>query len=325
MTEEDFIARWASDRPVYEAWGNVVVRTVLDELRGMIAPLSADLFLRLPPKPRLKGDASFLEKAFYRGKSYSDPFTDITDKVGVRFVVLLGTDIRTVEQAVTSSDLWTCDKDRDFEEEQNKDPIRFDYSAVHYVVRAKRDVEEEGVRIPKGSPCEVQVKTILQHAWGELTHDTIYKPTINATPQMKRAAAKSMALLEATNDYFEQVSKEVLALYTAEQKISDTLSTIYEGYVGRPPEKSKLEALLVSAMHGALPEDFRTRLDSFLEQNSYISGLIAERAATKLFYRQPSILLCYYFVGSEPLKIKERWPLTVEELMPIFTDMGEAF
>ena len=49
------------------------------------------------------------------------------------------------------------------------------------------------------------MRTLLQHAHSELTHDTIYKPSVVQTPAMLRAAAKSMALIEATGDYFEEL------------------------------------------------------------------------------------------------------------------------
>ena len=40
---------------------------------------------------------------------------------------------------------------------------------------------------------------------------------VDATPEMKRAAAKSMALLEATNDYFESVFDQVEAATAPER------------------------------------------------------------------------------------------------------------
>ena len=69
----------------------------------MIAPVAADVFLRIPPKPRTKGEVSFLEKAFYR-KAYVDPYVEVTDKVGVRFVVLVASQIQMVEKALLSID-----------------------------------------------------------------------------------------------------------------------------------------------------------------------------------------------------------------------------
>jgi ppGpp synthetase/RelA/SpoT-type nucleotidyltranferase len=198
--EEAFLQRWEAERAAYAAWGRMISHEVQTRLGPVIAPIRADYFLRTAVAPRTKDSQKLVEKAFYRNKNYADPYEDITDKVGTRFVVLLGSEIPTVESVLTSIEGWHYSKDRDFEEEQKKNPLKFDYAAVHFVVRPDNDVEFEGVRIPAKTPCEVQIKTILQHAYSELTHDTIYKPQIEATPTMQRNAAKAMALLEATND-----------------------------------------------------------------------------------------------------------------------------
>lgn len=126
MNEAEFLERWTSERSMYEAWGQHVVSRVLEGVGTTIAPLAVDIFLRIPPKPRLKTDASILDKAFYRSKPYSDPYAEITDKVGVRFVVLLTGDIRQVEAAIVACPDWACSKDRDFEDEQATDPVKFE-------------------------------------------------------------------------------------------------------------------------------------------------------------------------------------------------------
>ena len=82
--------------------------------------------MKTPVIPRLKDDYKLIEKAFYRNKTYTDPYTDITDKVGTRFVVLLGRDINLVSRSVMEITDWSWTKDRDFEEEQSGNPVVFD-------------------------------------------------------------------------------------------------------------------------------------------------------------------------------------------------------
>ena len=120
MTEDELIQKWNEERPMYEAWGRFVVQHVSKSVGDLVAPISGDVFLRIPPNSRLKEDVSLVEKAFYRGKNYEDPYKQITDKVGTRFVVLLTRDLRVVEDAVQNSPFWDFSKDRDFEEEQKK-------------------------------------------------------------------------------------------------------------------------------------------------------------------------------------------------------------
>ena len=85
----------------------------------------------------------------------------------------------------------------------------------------------EGVTIPKGLTCEVQVRTLLQHAYSELSHSRIYKPSFDPDAKVKRVIAKSMALLETTDDFFEEVNDRMneIAAYTLLNQLTDLLST----------------------------------------------------------------------------------------------------
>ncbi len=321
MTEEELLERWAAERPIYEAWGHYVIEQVSARLVDKLPKVGIDIFIRIPPKYRLKDDFSFVEKAFYR-KAYDDPYTQITDKVGTRFVVLLGTDVPVVGEAITSVETWKASKDRDPEEEANENPIQFDYKALHFVVRNIAELEAEGVTIPPGTPCEIQVKTLLQHAYSELTHDTIYKPSVTKTPQMMRAAAKSMALLESTNDYFESVVEQVEAAILPEREATALLREIYEAGVGRPAQPSRVEGLLLDAL---LPEQsYAESLSQFLSERRYVFERVNEHASMKLLFRQPSILLVYFLAATTPANLVRKWPLTRDELTPVFTDLGLA-
>jgi ppGpp synthetase/RelA/SpoT-type nucleotidyltranferase len=309
---------------MFEAWGDAVVERIVQGLNGSLSPLSADIFLRIPPKARLKADVSIVEKAFYR-KNYDDPYNQITDKVGVRFVVLLNSDLKMIAKVIEECGLWTASKDRDFENEQNENPIQFDYAAIHYVVYCKGNRTIAGTDVREGTPCEVQVKTILQHAYSELTHDTIYKPRVDATPAMRRAAAKSMALIEATNDYFEDVTKQVSAVTSPERAVTAALTPLYQQAVHLEPQTSRVEGLLLDTFQIDDVEHFASKVAKMLEQSDFIGSRIAERAKTKLLFRQPSILAAYYLAQSQGADLKARWPLTEDELKPIFVDLGLAF
>ena len=309
---------------MYEAWGDAVVESIVQGLNGNLSPLSADIFLRIPPKARLKADVSIVEKAFYR-KGYDDPYNQITDKVGVRFVVLLNSDLKMIARVIEDCNLWTASKDRDFENEQNENPIQFDYAAIHYVVYCKGNRTVGGTEVRDGTPCEVQIKTILQHAYSELTHDTIYKPRVDATPAMKRAAAKSMALIEATNDYFEDVTKQVSAVTSPERAATAALTPLYQQAVHLEPQTSRVEGVLLDAFQIDNLEHFASEVAKMLEQSDFIGARVAERAKTKLLFRQPSILAAYYLAQSQGADLKARWPLTEDELKPIFVDLGLSF
>lgn len=317
--------RWRSERATYEAWGQLITETVRNRLVPLVEPDPVDYFLKAAPIPRVKADLKLVEKAFYRNKGYKDPYASITDKVGTRFVVLLGSDIGKVVEALQAEEGWTWSKDRDYEEEQKRNPIAFDYAAVHFVVRPKADVEFAGKTIPANTPCEVQIKTILQHAYSELTHDTIYKPQIQATPTMQRDAAKAMALLEATNDYFEKVSEQVLSAISAMRDMTNSLSDVYREATGLDPSPSLLEGLLLEAYEQRAGDDYVERARQLLQSKSFLVDRIKERVAQRNpLFSQPSILLAYLDIARRRSRAIQDWPLTEDEMEPLLNDFGES-
>lgn len=323
--ETELLTKWHEAKDGHLAWGCHVRDRVIGELQPHIAPVTADYFLKTAVEPRLKDDAKLVEKAFYRGKAYKDPIVDITDKVGIRFVVLLGSDIDKVVAAIEAISGWTKSKDRDYEEEQKKNPIAFGYAAVHYVVSPVEQIDLGGLVVPAGTTCEVQIKTLLQHAYSELTHDTIYKPQIDATPIMQRNAAKAMALLEATNDYFEAVAADVNKALASVREVTGKLSVAYKLATGLEPKPGVLEGLLLEAYEPSEHDDYMHSINNMLLEKPFVAEKIKERVAGKNpLFAQPAVLLAYLAAIKSPKKAQKHWPLTPSEIEPILNDLGES-
>jgi hypothetical protein len=142
---------------------------------------------------------------------------------------------------------------------------------------------------------------------------------------MQRAAAKSMALIEATNDYFESVVDQVEAATAPERELTRSLSALYCDKIGSAPQPSRVEGILLDAFSDILPNDVAGDTASYLGGNDFIVRVVANRATTRLLYRQPSILLVYLLAAGRGADLKARWPLTDDELRPIFSDLGLSF
>jgi putative GTP pyrophosphokinase len=322
MNESDIVAQWITDRPIYEAWAEFVRDEICSIVASTIHPLKLDEFLKVPIKPRLKETKSLVDKALFRQKSYENPYSDITDKVGMRFVVLLTSDIKKIEQAICSSDNWSSSKDRDYEEERKAKPLEFAYQSVHYVVRATRELTIGDITVPSGTPCEIQVRTLLQHAHSELTHDSIYKPKRTAAPEIQRTVAKSMALIEAADDFFERVMEDLGKATNPERSALAVLTDLYVKYLNVSPESQKSNLLILDAFLDKLDDDLENRVNDLIQTKPYVINRVSERTVSQHFYRQPAILLVYLMATESPSVTKERWPLTLEELRPVYRDLG---
>ena len=324
--EQAFMAQWHAAKPAYQRWGDLVLNRLHQLIAARVPASQAGHFSRIPTPPRLKDDQSLLQKAFFRPeKNYADPFNNIEDKVGVRLVLLLDDDVRMMALAIeTETEFWTAVRARDHEAERELHPYEFVYQSIHFIVRSKTGLLfADGAPLPEGIPCEVQVRTLLQHAHSEITHDTLYKPSIKTTPSMKRAAAKSMALIEATADYFTELNKLISDQVSPLKKTLQHLSEHYTEIVGRSPGNgdTPLDGLILDryAVDVALAD-----ISAWLSTRNWIGSRITERMELHPVFKLPTILMIYFKVGTEPLTASVNCPIPDNDLELIYSDLGSS-
>lgn len=142
---------------------------------------------------------------------------------------------------------------------------------------------------------------------------------------MQRNAAKAMALLEATNDYFEKVSTDVSAALASVRRMTADLSTIYRDIIGFESKPTVLEGMLLSAYETVAGDDHTGTLRQFIEENPFVADRIKAHVADRNpIFSQPSVLLAYYAVYRSVRKATSVWPLTPKEMEPLLNDLGES-
>ncbi|WP_454008455.1 GTP pyrophosphokinase [Alcaligenes phenolicus] len=328
MSEKDILERWEREKPLYRAWASLIGHEIERRLVPAIAPTPLGYFLKVPMEPRLKGDTSLIDKALYRGKPYKDPYGDITDKVGMRYVVLLTTHIAQFISIIESQEcgaFWGWSKDKDYEAERLAKPLEFAYQSVHYVLRSKAGLSFGGVDIPEGIACEVQIRTLLQHAHSELTHDTLYKPKTTAQPSVKRTVAKSMALIEATDEFFEQAMRDLAVASEPQRQLLDYLAATYKTGTGLEPGQERSNQLVIDAFMELLPADVIALLEAFLKEKNYVFEKIKGQNGQRHFFNQPTVLLAYFMAENMPARTREHWPISADDLAKVFSDLGKKY
>lgn len=309
----EFIKKYEEDKPIYEAWGNFV----LNEIETKILNIK----YKIPPKVRIKDSNSLVAKAFYRGKDYKDPYTEITDKVGMRFVVLLTSEIKKIDDFIITNKNWEYSKDRDFEKERAEEPLSFDYQSMHYVVISKNDSKYDNISIPKGIKSEIQIRTLLQHAFSELSHDRVYKPKFDPSAKVKRIIAKSMALLEATDEYFEEVDKQMKDITVF--KILDHLTENYSKIILLDKEVNKKTNLMILETFSEDLDEYSQEINKYLLENSESITLLVKNHCSETFLNsQPIILFIYFMINKHRSIIQEKWPLLQSDLQVYFNQLG---
>ena len=130
---------------------------------------------------RTKSVASFAEKAVRTVdgvRLYTDPLREIGDQLGVRVITYVRDDVTAVADLL--ADQVVVNDDRDLGRETASEG-RFGYASRHLQIAldAAR-VGQPAYAHLVGRNVQVQIRTVLQHAWAEFEHDIRYKGTIPA-------------------------------------------------------------------------------------------------------------------------------------------------
>lgn len=109
--------------------------------------------------------------------SMKDIYADIIDLAGVRIALYFPGDREEVDAFIRSH--FVVEETRNFPKESNRSPYpkRFSgYSARHYRIRLKEENLAAKQKEYAFRSVEIQVASVLMHAWAEVEHDLVYKP-----------------------------------------------------------------------------------------------------------------------------------------------------
>ena len=114
-------------------------------------------------------------------QSLEDIYSDIVDLAGVRIALYFPGEEAQVDEVIQRDFDLICEP-KTFPEDHASEKVsllkkRFSgYAATHYRVRLREPVLSDTDKRYADAPIEVQVASVLMHAWSEVEHDLIYKP-----------------------------------------------------------------------------------------------------------------------------------------------------
>ena len=158
--------------PIYKAFAETV-RFILEK-----ALLAADNL----PRPqsvqcRAKGIESLRRRLAEAGKLDTQTLElDRRDLAGARLIFYTNNDVDRFLASPLIRENFEIEEDSTRIHHPTPENKGAQYRAVHYTVRLR----EDRIRLPEyarfaGLRCEIQVQTILNHAWSETSHDILYK------------------------------------------------------------------------------------------------------------------------------------------------------
>ncbi|OEF27586.1 GTP pyrophosphokinase [Vibrio rumoiensis] len=155
---------------------------------------------------RVKDRNSLSRKVTNKDKYTS--IQDITDIVGIRIISNYSDEVDQIAKII--EDNFAIDAKNSIDKRASLDPDRFGYLSLHYVVSISQDRERliEYQRF-NGRKVEIQIRSVLQHAWAEIEHDIGYKSTIEVPKHVRRQFSRLASLLELADEGFVKIKEEL--------------------------------------------------------------------------------------------------------------------
>ena len=161
---------------------------------------------------RVKNGESVSEKVDRKNEKYLC-IDDMTDVVGIRIITYYEDDVDKIANIIEEE--FEIDRENSVDKRE-LEADRFGYRSMHYVIslnQSRLSLKEN--KMYKSLKAEIQIRSILQHAWAEIEHDIGYKGEIEIPRFAKRSFYRIAALLETADLEFLQ-RKESLKKYEAE-------------------------------------------------------------------------------------------------------------
>lgn len=153
---------------------------------------------------RVKKPSSLADKLQRKPGRYQQ-LGNVTDLVGLRVITYFESDVNVVSRLI--EDAYKVDWNNSVDKSKVHDPDRFGYMGVHYVVCPAEDIPEFAGLPLDGLHFEIQIRSILQHAWAEIEHDLGYKNPEAVPREVQRRFYRLAGLLEMADEEFMVVAR----------------------------------------------------------------------------------------------------------------------
>ncbi len=297
---EEVRKRWIDERPTFEEFAQV--------LKDRLNQLMKRAGVWFDVSARAKTLDSFVKKLLKENSQYT--YDTISDKVGARVVVRYISELDLVIDVVQGGLALGAVENK----LATLGPERFGYLSIHVDRVSLRAGDPEYEHFPpQRFFAELQVRTLAQHLWSEMSHDTAYKTVGESIPpEMRRRVNLMAGQIEVADREFDRIGRE--SRQTREgQALAILEPHYYRLSTRRPDGELTIEILRKLLPSLELPADYLTpggTLDGFLASQHAELAAAYDHAATDdepSLVHQPEALLIYERLMHDQLGFRRLW------------------
>lgn len=310
-------------KPNLSSWGNLVDENILSLLSQ--SGLSESK-IQIPPKHRIKTTESLIGRAIYdKTVESSNPLKGVPDKVGTRIVLTSKRDVlHVIEVLKEHTELWKARISRG-PEKHMRNPKEFDYASVHLELIPTQSVSFCSAKTKKEREwykCEVQIRTLLQHAFAEVAHDTIYKGPYSLEGKLVRLLSRGQALMEVTDEHFERAYTMIDDPTIYETAFTSKLKE-FGGKIATATWSSKIDVTLTNEIYQQLNvQDTEVEsVNRYIQQNIENLNAIFQVHNSYIF-SQPVVIFLMYKINRNALDVQDKWELDPDILESLAFSLG---
>ncbi|MDD5057599.1 MAG: hypothetical protein PHQ60_06980 [Sideroxydans sp.] len=156
---------------------------------------------------RCKARQSLARKISKPDKNYKS-LADVTDLAAIRVTTYFADDVDRVAELIGKT--FKIDEANSIDKRLSLDPDRFGYQSIHFVAELG-DGRYQFVEYKRFSKLkfEIQIRSVLQHAWAEIEHDLGYKSAGGIPREIRRRFSRVAGLLELADAEFMAIRDEL--------------------------------------------------------------------------------------------------------------------
>jgi putative GTP pyrophosphokinase len=209
----------------------------------------------------------------------------VTDLLGLRVVTYFRDEVDAAAKVIERE--FVIDEENSVDKRSVLDPDRFGYLSLHYVAQ----LNDSRIALPEYHPYggikfEIQIRSILQHAWAEIEHDLGYKSEAAVPRAIRRRFSRLAGVLELADDEFVGLRQEVDAHQVTASE------TIGQGTLGIEIDQDSLSAFVISSKQVR-------QFDRFVTTS--LNGILSQRLDNEFIGRQAVALVNRGFHSVEDL------------------------